>query len=246
MDRITTISNLVNKIPQLMKQDGDMAGGTLNYPLSRLNNIIIEAEAELTNLIEPFFNIEGSKIQSWASHPEPLSDSSTKSGDILKSNIEIKKDSPTQFITIEFFEDGGDIKFRVISDFYGTLGQGTPGNEFDSLSVAGFKIKAEAFSGEFSKEDIFSFSIYQHHLSLISIYSLKAAVAVLKKIFTQDMPESPGTAEEYEKRLNQFLSQMRNGRAYLKASEVVLDTTPIGMDYEIDETGTDITDYLTD
>ena len=218
-----------------------MTTGYLTYPLSRLNNIIQEGEGQLIPFLELYYDLDASKIPAWGSYPEPLTEDYQSTGDILKAHIELSPSAPTQFISLEFREDDG-LKVFVASDILGRLGSFPNGAEIDLLNVAGFKINTDAFQGAFVDQVVFAFSIYRYSPDIVSLFSSKAAAVFLDKVFTQDMPEAPGTASDYNEEVNQVLTQIRFGRAHLRGAARRLDTTPVSMPYEIDATGTDITD----
>lgn len=218
-----------------------MTGAIFTHPLSRLNNLIQESEGEMLSLLDPYYDIISSKIPAWCSRPEPFSEDYQNTGEILKSHIELSPEAPTQFINLEVIQGEISLKVHVVSDEYGRLGQFDYKSEIDLLNIAGFKIGADAFQGEMEAGSTFGFSIYRYDPGIVYLFSLKAAINFLKKIFTSDMPESSGTASDYEQELTQHLNQIRFGRAHLRATPRILDTTPLGMPYEIDETGTDIT-----
>lgn len=264
MDRISTISNLILKVPQILNQRGDVTAGILSFPLSHLNNVIYEAEGVLMPMIQPYYDLSSSKIKAWSSNPESLVEdlrytSSTDmeedlttwyttkgtdpqtSGEFLKSHIELNEQARTQFVYFKFFKEGADLKVFVFSDEFGKLGEFDYGEDIDVMAKAGFKLKGEGFEGLFRENNILSFSIYRYSPDIVSLFSLKTAITFLEKTFTNDMPESPATAGDYQTALTQALNQLRFGRAHLRANPNVLDTSPISMPYEIDETGTDIT-----
>jgi len=231
MERVSTISNLILKVPQLLKQRGDMTAGILTHPLSRLNNVIHDSEGEILSLLDPYYDIPSSKVLAWCSNPEPLTEDYQNTGEILKSHIELLPDARTQFIYIEIIQPDNDLKMNVVSDEYGRMGQFDYKQEIDLLSIGGFKIKEEAFQGEMQPGAFFGFSIYRYHPGVIQLFSLKAAINFLNKVFTSDMPESSGTMSDYENELNQHLSQIRFGRAHLRATPRRYDTTPLGLDW---------------
>jgi len=269
IQRFSTITNLINRVPQIMNQRGDTTAGVLSYSLSHLNNVIMEAEGMLYPLIQPYYNLEGSMVDAWASNPESIveefRETTSKveedlanwyqqrsiepegSGELLTSHIQLDKKASTQFVYLKFLKTDGLRQVRAISDTYGFLGDFDYGNEdVDAMGKAGFLIEKEGFEGLFKENNILSFSVYRYSPEIVSLFSLQAAIVFLEKTFTNDMPESPATASDYQNQLNQALNQIRFGRAHLRAAPNRLDTTPISLPYEIDETGTDVSKRNTD
>jgi len=241
-DNIANFLDVVDLIPQLYDAE-ESAFNVLSE--IELRSIITRTDSRLRMELKPYYGSSLTTSVPYATASIPRF-GNTASGNLLLQNpagsttLTVSASlTATQVYTITFTSATA---YTVTSDLTGANGTGAKGSSFTTTDTF-LTIPAALWNGTFFNGDVHYIKVYTHESALVYLSTLLAANQVLNTIYTEEVPDASASAEKY---LEQYLRQMRalqRGEAFLEKGLSTRDINPIQVDYEIDEYGTDATNY---
>jgi len=241
-DNIANFLDIVDLIPQLY--DAEESSFNVLSEIE-LRSIITRTDARLKSELKPYYGSTLTTSAPYATTPVPRF-GNTQTGNLLLKNaagtetLTVSSSlSNTQVYTVTFTSATA---FSVSSDLTGANGTGSTASDFTTTDTF-LTIPTELWNGSFFNGDVHYIRVYTHESALVQLSALLAANQVLNTIYTEEVPDASASAEKY---MEQYLRQMRalqRGEAFLEKGLSTRDINPIQLDYEIDEYGTDATNY---
>ena len=241
-DNIANFLDIVDLIPQLY--DAEESSFNVLSEIE-LRSIITRTDARLKSELKPYYGGTLTTSAPYATTPVPRF-GNTQTGNLLLQNaagtetLTVSSSlSNTQVYTITFTSTSA---FSVSSDLTGSNGTGSVSSDFTTTDTF-LTIPKQLWNGSFFNGDVHYIRVYTHESALVQLSALLAANQVLNTIYTEEVPDASASAEKY---MEQYLRQMRalqRGEAFLEKGLSTRDINPIQLDYEIDEYGTDATNY---
>jgi len=240
-DAISTYLDIVDLIPQLYDDEDQ------NFPVlapAAIREIIIRNDAQLRSALRPYFGSTLSTETPYAVTPIARYGNSA-AGRLLLTNgtnditVSTGASIYSQVYKITFTSATA---FSVEADMTGGQGTGATGSNF-TTSDTYITINSALWNGTFFNGDVHYLKIYNHEHMLVHMSSLLCAQYILDTIYTEEVPDASATAEKYGQKYGRMLRDIQRGEAFLEKGHSKRDIDPIQVDYEIDDYGTDVTDY---
>ncbi len=138
--------------------------------------------------------------------------------------------------------------FSITGSLQGSKGSGSYAS---GIATTDISIGSDAFSTNPTSGDKFYIGTYDAKKTLVFITSMLAAGYALNSKYTEDVPNASSYGVRLEDKAIKILERFsdptdRNSLAFDSGERLDLDIEPIAVPYEIDETGTDVTDYYSD
>ena len=241
-DNIANFLDIVDLIPQLY--DAEESSFNVLSEIE-LRSLITRTDSRLRMELKPYYSGTLTTSTPYATPPVPRF-GNTQTGNLLLQNpagsstLTVSSSlTATQVYTITFTSATA---FSVSSDLTGANGTGSTSSNFTTTDTF-LTIPSALWNGSFFNGDVHYVKVYTHESALVQLSALLAANQVLNTIYTEEVPDASASAEKY---MEQYLRQMRalqRGEAFLEKGLSTRDINPIQLDYEIDEYGTDATNY---
>jgi len=252
VELFSTYRDIIDLIPQLYESDEDTADSiAVNsvYPLvnpNRMRNFILKADGRIKAVLKEVYGNDLTIIPFYTI-PEANYNNSG-SGDLAYTDtagtgLKLTTTCETQVWRFRFTDS---TNFDCISSIWGSQGSGDTSSTFTS-SNSKLILLSGLWSGTPATGDRFEIRTYNVNSILTQISSMLASYLILNSIYTENIPNSLDTADEYKKQAEDLLKDLRIQKIFLPdkgISEIDLD--PVQVDYEVSDEGEDLTNYRDD
>ena len=241
-DNIANFLDVVDLIPQLYDPEENKFNVLSEI---EIRSLITRTDARLKSELKPYYGSTLTTSAPYATAPVPRF-GNTASGNLLLQNaagtetLTVSSSlSNTQVYTVTFTSATA---FSVSSDLTGANGTGSTSSDFTTTDTF-LTIPTELWNGTFFNGDVHYIRVYTHESALVQLSALLAANQVLNTIYTEEVPDASASAEKYLEQYRNQIRALQRGDAFLEKGLSTRDISPVQLDYEIDEYGTDATNY---
>lgn len=177
----------------------------------------------------------------YASTPIPAEENQG-AGRLLGSQITVTSSAVTEQWEVEFTSSTG---FSVTGSSSGAQGAGDVNTEFTSTNERiTIPVAAWSHKDRIQADDVFRFSTYNVHRILRTISAYMATALFLQTEFCQQSPNAESESDKWMKHAEDILEKMTGESPVYKLSTFPSrNLDPIGLAYNIDAYGRDLTNY---